>query len=1001
MRKRRIVLLFILAALCIAAIIYYFAHAGTGSKTRLGSASIRINEVMTSNKGAVPDPNGAYSDWVEITNTSSSSVDISGFGLSDDKLSPAKWVFPHGTVLEPGGYAVVYCSGDVTDGAMFAGFKLAADDDLVLMDQMGKAIDSLKLTSVPTGNVLARDPSTLDWGAFAEPSPGFANTAEGAKKYRETLVSSGTSGVVINEFMASNGSTILDKNGMYSDWIELYNTTAEEVDLSGYGLSDDLTRPTRWQFPEGTTLPANGYIVVFLSGEDTTEAGGELHAPFSLRSYKEDVVLTSAGGVIVDSYSSSMQEADVSMARVPDGTGAFTPSAQPTPGYPNTDEGYKQFEAASRTTSGSKLIISEMMALNSKGLLVNNVYSDWIELNNSSSEAIDLSGYALTDSAKNPALWVFPEGASIGAGQRMVILASGNNVKDTKKKYLETNFSLSADGDMALLYDPEGKLVDKLVSGAARADMSVGRDASGARSYYVASTPGEDNGAGYEGITGQPQFITAPGIFDGPVSVELSAGSGEAIYYTTDSTTPTKDSTPYTGPIELSKNTVIRAIAVKDGYVTGYTQSGTFLFKSDGVNHALPIATLVTDPKNLWDGKTGIYAFGDNFNSETTAMADMLVSANFYKGKDSEAAQAEWERDASFALFDDGGKQVFSQNIGIRIAGSYGRSRAQKGFNIIARDEYGKDRMAYSFFDNRDYTEYKSVVLRAGAQDQNYSKIRDELACGLLEGTDAHLLVQAYKPYVLYLNGEYWGVYFLKEKRSRFFVAQHEGLEEALDMDVVKSDTRVTYGTASDWIAFMQYVNSHDLSQAEAYDYVKSQVDLESFADYMICEIWAANTDAWNVQYYKLGGGKWKWIYYDFCWSLGQSGTDHQTLAYRRRTDKPMSDLFNKLLMNSEWKDLFVRRFAYMMESVYAPERVNALIDELYAAVQPEIERERKIFNQTYFMGVKQLAECLDKGFEAQIKKVRDFADGRNASIKAQLKSELGLTDAYMQEVFG
>lgn len=391
---------------------------------------------MTSNKGAVPDPNGTYSDWVEITNTSSSSIDISGFGLSDDKLSPAKWVFPHGTVLEPGGYVVVYCSGDVTDGEMFAGFKLAADDDLVLMDQMGKAIDSLKLTAVPTGNVLARDPAALSWGAFAEPSPGFENTVEGAKKYRETLVSGETSGVVINEFMASNGSTILDKNGLYSDWIELYNTTSEEIDLSGYGLSDDLAQPTRWQFPEGTKLEAGGCVVVFLSGEDSTEAGGELHAPFSLRSYKEDVVLTSAGGVIVDSSSFSMQETDVSMARVPDGTGEFTTSAQPTPGYPNTDEGYKQFEATSRTTSGSELIISEMMALNSNGLMVNSAYNDWIELYNSSSQSVDLSGYALTDSAKNPALWVFPEGASIGAGARMVILASGNDVKDTKKNIL-------------------------------------------------------------------------------------------------------------------------------------------------------------------------------------------------------------------------------------------------------------------------------------------------------------------------------------------------------------------------------------------------------------------------------------------------------------------------------------------------------------------------------------------------------------------------------------
>lgn len=91
---------------------------------------------------------------------------------------------------------------------------------------------------------------------------------------------------------------------------------------------------------------------------------------------------------------------------------------------------------------------------------------------------------------------------------------------------------------------------------------------------------------------------------------------------------------------------------------------------------------------------------------------------------------------------------------------------AQKGFNIVARDEYGEDRMHYKFFDNLDFTEYKALVLRAGAQDQNRSKIRDELAAGLLEGTDVDFLYQAYRPCVLYLNGEYWGVYFLRESAT-------------------------------------------------------------------------------------------------------------------------------------------------------------------------------------------------------------------------------------------
>ena len=97
-------------------------------------------------------------------------------------------------------------------------------------------------------------------------------------------------------------------------------------------------------------------------------------------------------------------------------------------------------------------------------------------------------------------------------------------------------------------------------------------------------------------------------------------------------------------------------------------------------------------------------------------------------------------------------------------------------------------------------------------QDQNRSKIRDELATGLLEGMDVNVLNQAYKPYVLYLNGEYWGVYFLKEKRNRFFVAQHEGILDAENMVIGKGDAQRNYGDNAQWNELRQYITSHDLS---------------------------------------------------------------------------------------------------------------------------------------------------------------------------------------------
>lgn len=1003
MTRRRMPLVVLLAVLAVAALIYFIFFADTSGTSGRVAYDVRINEVMTSNKGSVVSPTGTYPDWVELQNTSAERVNLAGYGLTDDKLSPAKWAFPTGTYIEPYGHLVVWCSGDASEGSLFAGFKLAATDDLVLLDPSGRPVDSLALTSVPSGYSLGRDVVTGMWGALAEVSPGYPNTPEGAQAYRDSLHNGGVDvGVVINEFMPANASTVTDENGLFSDWVELYNTTDTAVDLSGFGLSDDLKRPMRWAFPSGTTIPAKGYFVVFLSGAGSAELSEELHASFSLRAYKEDVVFTSPRGNIVDSHSYANAESDVAFARSPDGTGDFVQTSEPTPGYPNSAEGYRAFEAAIRTAAAGPVVISEMLTANDSYVKADDgEYYDWIELYNRSDQTVDLAGYALTNRAKNPAKWVFPQEASIQPGEYLVVLASGNDVKDTKKKYLETNFKLSSAAGAVLLYDPPGNLLDKLTSASHRYNVSVGRDLSGAqRLFYETPTPGAANGTGAYGISSTPQLLTTPGIFDAPVAVELAAGAGQTIYYTTDSTPPTTASSRYTGPIKVSENTVIRAVAHSEGYLAGDSVSGTYLFRSDGAHHQLPVATLVMDPDDLWDSKTGIYATGDNFDPDQPDYGDVLLSATYYQSK--QGNKDFWEREASFAIFNEEGVQVFSQNIGARIGGSYGRGRAQKAFNLMARDEYGNNRMDYPFFEQREFTQYKALVLRAGAQDQNRSKIRDELATGLLEGTDMNLLFQAYKPYVLYLNDEYWGVYFLKEKRNRFFVAQHEGTEDAVNLDIGKGSEMLSYGSNADWLSLMAYVRSHDLSNAAHYEYVAARMDTASFMDYMIAQIYTGNTDTYNIQYYKYrDGGKWKWIFYDFCWGFNSAG--HASVAYRRGSVPAGSDLFNALLNNPGWRDAFLRRFGELLATAFAPERVLALIDQLYAAVEPEIAREREKFNQGTFMGVRQPQQNLGTydGFVRQIESLKTFARERPAALTAQLKSEFSLTDSYVKEVFG
>ena len=990
MRKRRLGSILISAAL-IVILAVFLINLKEGS-SRAPADAVALSEIMISNKGSVPDNLGGYPDYIELHNGSTEKADISGYGLSDSLLEGAKYVFPAGTVLEPDAYVVVWCGGEAEDD-MHAPFKLSAGEEAVLFDASGRPLDTAVLNSVDSGMVLRREGEV--W-TQAKPCPGYPKTEEGMAEYEASLKETEDIGLYINEFMASNATTICDSFGSYSDWIELYNSTDTDMDISGFGISDNLSQPMKYRFPDGTTIAAKGYLVVFCSGNEGMQ-NGELHAPFGLRSYGEDVVIANRAGRIIDSYSFKNQETDVSMARIPDGAGEFQSNSQPSPGYPNTGAGYSAFDAANRLPLGG-VYISEF------GGSTGSVASDWVELHNSTGSAVSLGGYGLSNNPKNPAKWVFPD-ISIEPGEYLLLYATGSADK-AQKKNLKLNFCISSTGEALFFFDPNGKLIDKLSAGRMKSGQSYGRDGSDNRFYYAEPTPGAQNGKGYEGVTQLPAFSVTPGIYDNAVTVAITAGEGETIRYTTDCTTPNASSEVYSGELSISKNSVIRAAAFRDGYLSGDVATATYLFRSDGVNHALPVVTLVTDPDNLWNSKTGIYATGDQFDPDAASYADTLQSATYYQAKFATEEQVDtiWEKPAAFSLFDDNGKQVFTQNVGIRIAGSFGRGRAQKGFNVIARKEYGKGSMEYPFFENRPYTEYKAVVLRAGAQDQNRSKIRDELASGLLEGTDINILYQAYRPTVLYLNGEYWGVYFMKEKRNRFFVAQHENTENNVDLAIGKGFKQRSYGDNSDWVSLYEYATSHDLSSAEAYAYVSERMDVDSFRDYMIAEIYNGNTDTYNFQYYRLKGGKWKFIFYDFCWGFQSPG--HETLAFRMGktpSDVCSAKLFAAMLQNKGWRDSFCRRFGELLNTAFAPERVTALIEELYGYVEPEIKREREKFNKDTFMGVKQPNTNLGtyEGFQSEISKLKDFAQKRPEELKRQLQSNLGLSDSYMKEVFG
>jgi hypothetical protein len=350
--------------------------------------------------------------------------------------------------------------------------------------------------------------------------------------------------------------------------------------------------------------------------------------------------------------------------------------------------------------------------------------------------------------------------------------------------------------------------------------------------------------------------------------------------------------------------------------------------------------------------------------------------------------QSDTEVPASFEVYDESGQRVFQQDIGLAMTGGLTLSvREQKSFAIYARSIYGNGTMAYPFFPNRDFTEYKSLILRTGGREGAMTtKLNTYIALGLVEGK-MNVLTQAAKPYVLYIDGKYWGVYYMMEKRNKYMVAQHEGVTDknAIDsINLAKGFTNVNNGSSDGYKEIYNYINSHDMTLKESFDWVAARLDTDSFMDFMINEIYIANNDVGNIQFYQIPpDGKWKQIYQD----LDISFYSFDTVTKRMDPNTSGSDIFNALLKYKPWKDAFIERFAWALKNVYSKDLVTAAIDNAANLYRGEVAAEQQRWSNE--------RPAMDK-WEADVSAMKSFAKNRGRDVVDDLK-QLTLTQEQIQ----
>jgi len=447
---------------------------------------VHINEVLASNT-RYPNTDGVCCDYVELYNSASYPVNLSGFSLSDGGES-TRFVLPADTIIGGGEYLVIYCDKLAeSDNYAHFGISRSGGERLLLIDSNGAISDTLDTlaTGLNEAMILKEDGT---WGVSPQATPGGKNNE--VAHVGQALHNGELSPVRISEIMTDNAG-YANEEGLFCDWVELHNTSSKDADISGFTLSDSMAAD-KYAFPQGTVIPGNGYLVINCTMDET----GDLIAPFGLSQLGEESVIFKNGeGRVVDIVDCVPLDTNESLMLGDDDLWARTKES--SPGYENTSDGYRTY--LEEIGVGSRTVeISELMAAGQTVLADRSgQFPDWVELHNVTSETVNLKGWFLSDDPEKPTKWELPN-VELLPDQHLVVFCSGQDSYEAGE--LHTSFSLAASGEHVVLSSPLGVAMHSVAFGRSEEENAVIVDgASGELFETQYPTPGYSNDtAGYE-----------------------------------------------------------------------------------------------------------------------------------------------------------------------------------------------------------------------------------------------------------------------------------------------------------------------------------------------------------------------------------------------------------------------------------------------------------------------------------------------------------------------
>jgi len=592
-------------------------------------------------------------------------------------------------------------------------------------------------------------------------------------------------------------------------------------------------------------------------------------------------------------------------------------------------KGRGEYIVQTEVDTAKTLVINEFLAVNSDLFLDDaGDDDDWFEIYNYGDDPVRLNNLFFTDDPALPLKWRLDASEELILDQNKHLIIWADD--EPEEGYNHASFKLSGEGEYLGIYTEDGAMVDQVFFGSQHSNISYGRfpDAGLSWNYFADPTPTASNSEpGEEEVLPAPFSNITGGFYTQPVMMALySTITGSTLYYTTDCTEPDTSDLLYQGPFEISSTTIIRARAVKENAVDSPVLTISVLM--EGLDFDNPVISLVAEPDALY-GEAGLI-------SDKNRLIEVSASMEYIEN----------------------GTALFSSGTGIQLHSP--KTSIPYSLNLLARTRYGNSWFDYPFFQNRGPDKFKKLILRNSGNDDinraiTNTHFRDPLIQTLALKSNKNPMISESRPVNVFLNGDYYCLYNLREKADESYIETHAGVTDNYDFIEREfgyiSNIHIVEGSYDSWAELLSFVDTiGNLSLDEDFRMLEQMVDLQNFTDYWITEVFAGNYD-WlsnNVLFWKPENGIWKWIYWDTDHGLGLKYNNYGDVSWNTLSwsltfsDRAWSNGYNNilirnLLQNENYRAFFINRFTQLLNTSFSYKNTIPVLDSMVALYQNDI----------------------------------------------------------------